>query len=138
MKWNLHTAAREFGVSRETIKKRLTVAEIEKKATYTTREIVRAIFGDIDSEKLRLCREQADKLELENAESRKTMVPVGDLVPLLGKFLSAARARLDGDPKLEREEKDKIIEDLGKCLDVACGFAPGTAPAADTAASVHG
>jgi hypothetical protein len=138
MNWSLKAASVDFAIDQITLRKRLSAAQIPKQRRYSTREICRAVFGDISSEKLRLCREQADKLELENAVSRKTMVPVGDMVGLLGKFLSAARARVDGDPKLEREEKDKIIEDLGKCLDVACGFAPGAAPAADTAASVHG
>jgi hypothetical protein len=55
-------------------------------------------------------------------ERKRKLVPVDELIPLLGKFLSAARARIDGDPKLEREEKDVIIEDLGKCLDAAFGL----------------
>jgi len=55
-------------------------------------------------------------------ERERKLVPVDELIPLLGKFLSAARARIDGDPKLERDEKDAIIEDLGKCLDAALGM----------------
>ena len=62
------------------------------------------------------------------------MAPVSELIPLFGKYCSAARARIDGDPKLDREEKDKIIEDLGKLLDVACGFAKGAEAATDSAA----
>ena len=138
MKWTLNRASEEFGVSRETLRKRLNALEIERKGTYSTKEICRAVFGDIDSEKLRLCREQADKIALENEQNRKTLVPVKDLIPLLGKFLSAARARVDSDPKLEREEKDKIIADLGKCLSVAMGLGEGTVAPADPAAEIHG
>jgi phage terminase Nu1 subunit (DNA packaging protein) len=133
MQWTINKAACEFGLSRETLRKRLTLAELDTKSTYTTKEICRAVFGDINSERLRLTREQADKLALDNEQSRRSLVPVQELIPMLGKFLSAARARIDGDPKLEREEKDKIIEDLGKCLDVAHGLTQGTAPAVDAA-----
>lgn len=133
MQWSLKKAAAEFGVSRETLKKRLTIAEIPTKPTYSTKEICRAVFGDLNNERLRLTREQADKLALENEQTRKIMAPVTELIPLFGKYCSAARARIDGDPKLDREEKDKIIEDIGKLLDVACGLTSGAAPVADPA-----
>ena len=133
MTWTLTNAAGEFGVTRETLRKRITLAELPQKTHYTTKEICRAIYSDIANERTRLVREQADKVALENQSSRKELVPPSELLPKLGKFLESAKARIEGDPKLDRCEKDKIIEDLGKLLDVALNCA--SVPAGDTNAT---
>lgn len=68
------------------------------------------------------CESETELNRLTIDQKKRRLVPVDELIPILGKFLSAARARIDGDPKLEREEKDVIIEDLGKALDAALGM----------------
>ena len=136
MKWTLTNAGIEFGVSRETLRKQLTVAEIPKKDTYSTKEICRAVFGDIENERLRLCREQADKLALDNEQSRQQLVPLSELLPKLEQYVAAARARIDGDPKLDRDEKDKIMRDIARVGTVAIGCGPGPGSGDDAAAAV--
>lgn len=53
------------------------------------------------------------------AARQRTMVPVAEAVQVLGKFLSEAKGKIYGHPKLEQEEKDALLECLGQCLDVA-------------------
>jgi hypothetical protein len=123
VRWTLKLAAAEFGPTERTIKQRLNQLGITPGAggMFSTRQIHSAIC-DFDADIKRRAKADADGAEMDVAERKRKLVPVSELIVVIGKFLSAARARIDGDPKLDREEKDKIIEDLGKCLDVACGM----------------
>ena len=62
-------------------------------------------------------------------QKRGQLAPVAEVAAIYNKYLASAKSRIDGDPKLGREEKDKIIEDLGHLLDVAFGVPSPTAPA---------
>jgi hypothetical protein len=68
MKWNLSTAALEFGASRETISRGLRANGVTVTAgnDYTTRQIYTALAGDLKYERTRRERAEADKAEREN------------------------------------------------------------------------
>jgi hypothetical protein len=134
LQWDQLMICREFGMDSRTVAKRLAAVDLGEKSRWNTGEVCKAMFGNMAGERLRLVKEQADKLALENETRRETLVPVADLVQRLGKYLSAARARIDGDPKLDRDEKDKIITDLGQMLSVLRGTRAGPAPADDVSA----
>lgn len=84
---------------------------------YSIRDLVRAILGgDIEAEKLRKTREEADKLALANARSRGELVEIASVKKLGEKIMVAIRNRLLNMP-LTDEEKDRCLKellDLGK------------------------
>jgi phage terminase Nu1 subunit (DNA packaging protein) len=86
-------------------------------ALYAIRDLVRAILGgDIEAEKLRKTREEADKLALANARSRGELVEIASVKKLGEKIMVAIRNRLLNMP-LTDEEKDRCLKellDLGK------------------------
>lgn len=62
-------------------------------------------------------------------EKQRKLVPVAELGPIIGKFLTEAKSKIYGHPKLEQEEKDALLECLGQCLDLAFGIpAPEAEP----------
>lgn len=131
-RWTKEVAAREFNINPRTLANRITTFAIEpgNDGMFSTKQICDAVFSDIDAEKLRLTREQADKLELENETSRGNLIHVEELVQRLGKFLSAAKLRIYSNQKLENEEKDKLVGMLAACLNSVDGteVIPGSNP----------
>lgn len=75
IKWSVNRAAGEFGVTHQTLTRRLLAhgTQPDENGCYSTQQICAAVFGDKEGEKIRLTKEQADKLELENAKTRKEM-----------------------------------------------------------------
>jgi phage terminase Nu1 subunit (DNA packaging protein) len=116
-----------------TVAKYLRARELPSEGLSTS-QVFSAMFGDIDSEKLRLTKEQADKLERENREAEGKLINVVTLAQNLQRFLSAARQRILSNIKLDEEEKDKILIELGQCL--ASADKP-TTPDVQPAAPLH-
>ncbi len=76
-RWSIYRASLEFGVTRETITRALAQsgADIQKGATYPTRQIFLALAGDIKGERLRVVKATADRVE------RQNQVETGKLIP---------------------------------------------------------
>lgn len=72
----MERAAREFGVDKETISKRVTAQGIiaGKDRCFSTAEICAAVFGDIESEKLRSERHKANLLEMDEMERKGVLI----------------------------------------------------------------
>ena len=112
MNWTITRAAPEFGTTRETLKRRIASVGLPSKAKYTTKEVVKALFGDMAGEKLRLTREQADKLALDNAETRSDLVSSIEEQAIVERGLSAMTQAVLAAANLEDEDKDKILNHL--------------------------
>ena len=126
IRWGVETAATEFQINPRTLRKRLKALSLEpKRGKYSTKQICAAVFGDMDGERLRLVREQADCQAIENAQARGELIHVDNLIPKLTQFTSAARQRILSNLKLDESEKDKILGDLCGCLDCFGGGAAG-------------
>jgi hypothetical protein len=79
---------------------------------YSIRDLVRAVLGgDIEAEKLRKTREEADRLALMNARSRGELVEIAAVKKLGEKVMIAIRNRLLNMP-LTDDEKDRCLLDL--------------------------
>lgn len=100
---------REFGLDSRTLGKRLADAELDHKEEFGTQEIFAALVGDLSSERIRLTREQADKIALENAESRRELIRASELLPMLERGIGAIKAHILSASNIEREDKDKIL-----------------------------
>lgn len=132
LKWSLPMVEQECGMDHRTAGKRFKAQDLQPddKGKWTTKQVLSMLFGDYESERLRLTREQADKLALENAEARRELVSVAEVSESLGKFFSAAKQRIYSNPKLEDEEKDRIARELQQAIDSLSGGS--SAPAGDT------
>ena len=77
VRWTLRTAAAEFDVSRETLKGRLIRAGISPAADdrYSTKQILAALVGDFDGQKLRKLTAEADLAELARGEMDGKLLP---------------------------------------------------------------
>lgn len=117
IRWSKWRAAQEFGIDQKTLTGRITRYGIEegKDKCFSTKQICDAIYGDIDGEKLRLTKEQADKLEIENAESRRQLIPAAEFVEVASRGLQAMTATILGMTDLTIEHREKIIQQLREC-----------------------
>ncbi len=136
IRWEVERAAREFDISPRTLRNRLTVYSIEvgSDRKFSTKQICSAIFGDIDGERLRLTRAQADEKELANSQTRLELVNFSDLLELTHRALSAIKSTVMGMTHLKIEDREAIINQLR-----SAGEAVVNGPGGDaTAAEIHG
>ena len=108
LRWNRLEIAREFGMDARTVGKRLAESDLDAKETFSTKEVFAAMMGDLGMERIRLTREQADKVALENAKERGELVDARSLAERVNKAISAIKAHIQSST-LEREDKDKIL-----------------------------
>lgn len=102
MKWTLKKGSVEFDVHTDTLAKRLRAAgfNIGKGQRYTTLQIMEALFGDLEKERIRLTRAQADVAEVDRQETLEALVPkeveraslASVLVPLRSQLLAMSAA----------------------------------------------
>ena len=100
IKWTINTAAAEFCVSKDTIRRGLNREGIEPAETYTTKEILRAMGGDFRFESTRRQRAEADRLERENRLADGEIVTVDEAAEVYGNKLAAIVQNLDSLPAL--------------------------------------
>jgi DNA transposition AAA+ family ATPase len=96
MKWTVHKAAIEWGVDRKSLAKWLSVLgfDLKKGKTYHTRDISRAVVGDLDFERTRNERAAASLRELELAQKKAELVPMSEAQQLYTLALLPIRQRL--------------------------------------------
>jgi phage terminase Nu1 subunit (DNA packaging protein) len=118
VRWSLLHAQAEFGVDRKTLQKRLNAEEVEpgKDGKYSTKQIASAVFGDIQGERLRKTREEADNLALKNAELRGELASVEAVKSIGAEFCLSMRAKILAS-QLEQEAKNEILADIAAMAD---------------------
>lgn len=135
IRWTKEKAATEFGINPRTLAGRLATQGIRPAADqrFSTSDICKAVFGDIDGERLRLIREQADKASLENAKTRGDLVSASDMRKVVERGLAAMIEAVKAASNLEHEDKAKILNHIKRCGEsVVSGVANG-----DNAAELH-
>jgi phage terminase Nu1 subunit (DNA packaging protein) len=78
---------------------------------WSTRQVCAIVFGDKEGERLRLTTEQADKVALENAEKRRELVHIDEILAGASRFIAAAKSRILASSMTD-EEKDQVLQDL--------------------------
>jgi hypothetical protein len=96
IRWTAYEAACEFDIHRDTLSRRLKQAGIEpgEDGKWSTKQIAAAVFGDIDSEKLRVERHRANLLELEENERRRMLIPAHSVSETWGAMHVAIRTAI--------------------------------------------
>lgn len=95
MNWTATNAAKEFGVSRETVLRGLRAIghDTTKGKEYPTKTIHQALAGDLKAEKIRETRARADLLELERREKEGDIISVAEAKQHQSAVLSTIRQR---------------------------------------------
>jgi len=119
LRWNRQMITRELGMDARTIGKRLVASGLDGRDQFSTREVFDAMLGDLTAERTREAKERADKLALENAQSRAELVSVRDVAPVIGKALESIKATITAASNLEAEDKEKIIVACRQCYESA-------------------
>ncbi|MEY4385139.1 MAG: Phage packaging protein Nu1 [Verrucomicrobiota bacterium] len=107
----LDQAAAEFGIDRRTLARALseTNAEAGRDKCFSILQCHRACFGDLDAEKLRLTREQADKLAMENAAKRGELVEAKVVADAINRAIGSIRGYILGLTHLPEDDRDEIL-----------------------------
>ena len=113
IRWTPTQAGQEFDIDRKTIQKRLAAADIHPGTDdkYSTKQIASAVFGDIQGERLRKTREEADNLALRNAEMRGELVSVTLVKQMVSEIILANKQTVLAS-QLEQETKNEILANL--------------------------
>lgn len=116
IRWNIETAAREFKINPRTLSQRLTAASVThgKDKRYSTVQIVRAIYSDLESERIRKTRAEADQVELENAEARRELVPILEFRQAASAVVVEAVRIVRSWTKLTEDEQDEFLRQIRK------------------------
>ena len=111
-----------------TVGKRIASAGLKPSAKgYRTAEVVRAIFGDYEGERLRKIREEADGLAIKNAKERGHLIEAEDVkkkwmdeCALIKQRLLTIPVKIEGrfgpevGGEVDREVRDALTELSGK------------------------
>lgn len=113
--WSIEMAARELGTDARTISKRLTTAGIDAgpDGFWSTKQIVAAYCGDLESERIRKTRAEADQIEKQNRKLDGELVDVEEFVKKYAPIF-VSMSRVVKSSKLTDEEKDSILNELAK------------------------
>jgi hypothetical protein len=114
LRWSLDAACREFGITSHTLHKRLVAvnerADLEDKC-YSTEQIITAVFGSIQGERLREVREKADNLALKNASLRGELLDRMELAKALEPIFLAVRQIISAS-SLSKEMRDDLLNTI--------------------------
>ena len=110
IRWNLLKAQKEFGISRDVLKGKLDQAGEQpgEDSCYGTPQILAAIYTDAKEERVRLTREQADKLALENAQTRREQAPMEQVEKVWTAWAIGIRDAVR-DQEMPHEMKENIL-----------------------------
>ena len=75
---------------------------------YSTKQIAGAVFGDKEGERIRLLKEQADKVELENAQTRREQAPMAQVEKVWTAWAIGIRDAVR-DQEITAEQKQNIL-----------------------------
>ena len=136
LRWTLEVSASEFNINPRTLAKRIKVAGIEpgKDRKFSTAQICAAVFGDIDGERLRLIKEQADEKALANSQSRGELVNYEAALEILRRAHSAITSTILGMTHLTIEDRETIINQVRAAGEAGVGVTH----TASSAAALHG
>jgi hypothetical protein len=113
LRWNIDVAGREFGLASPTVRKALNKSGAipNKDGLYTTRQLIGAIFGAIDLEKLRTQEQITKKYQLDNTIVEASVVNKAALMKVLSAVADAMVSRIRAS-ELSRQAQDDLLLNL--------------------------
>lgn len=112
-RWTIRGAAVAFDVVSETLRGKLIAANERPDSddTFSTRQILTALYSDIHGERLRRTRAEANSLELKTAILAREYLNRRNLFPALGSIIIESGRIIDSSP-LSAETKAELRQQL--------------------------
>ena len=109
-KWDVRAAAREFGLTVDTLRRKLNAAKQVPAAagTWTTAQIVAALYGDIHGQRLRKTSAEATHWELKNQVLTGESLPRALLTPALTEIFVIIRQLIEASSMTTSEKRDLL------------------------------
>jgi hypothetical protein len=114
LRWSVLAATREFNIHRDTLAKRFSEADIKpgNDGLYSTAQILTALNGDIEGEKLRKLRLTNEREELKNAQLRCELAPLKEVSSALQATVLAIRSQILSAHDIPDDRKDSLLSNL--------------------------
>ena len=108
LRWSLFKASREFGTAEITLGKKLGEAgEVAgPDECFSTRQILRGLYGEVYAERLRKTKEEADMVGLKNAAMRGDFLSRFELQNLFGQIAHAILEIIKSSGLTKEEQND--------------------------------
>jgi len=115
VRWTIEGAASEFGLNPRTVAQRVKGAGVlaGSDGLFSSVDIHRAIWGDLDRERLRKVTEEADDLAIANTTARDELVDKADFLKRFEPIYAAMRQKVMGSSMTDAE-KDGLLGELTK------------------------
>jgi hypothetical protein len=112
-RWNVDVAAREFGWAAPTLRKALNKdrAIPDEGGCYSTKQLLSAVFGAIDLEKLRTQEQITKKYQLDNRIVEASVIDRAALLKALAQVADSMSHRITSS-SLARNEQEDLLRDL--------------------------
>lgn len=118
LRWSISSAAREFSIGRETLRKRLAGSgEVAADGTYTTKQICAAIYGDKEAASIRLKDAQAETAEIENAKAKGKLISV-EAAAILNRRVATAIRQIILRLPLSKEQRQEVLAEIQRLKEV--------------------
>ena len=106
-------AAPEFDINPKTLSKRIKTGNIVpgSDGKFSTVQICAAAFGDIQGERLRKTRAEADEKEIKNKRMLGRLIDRDVVSSVINRFAATIRAKVMASP-LPIEDRNEILNDL--------------------------
>ena len=113
LRYTLRGAASQFGCSPESVRKKLIELGEEPDAnqTFSTSQIIKVLFSDEKSERLRRTRAEANLFEARAAILKGEHLNKAALVEVMSAIVSAIKQIIEGS-ELGQERKSEILQNL--------------------------
>lgn len=117
-RWTLATAAFEFGIDRAALAKRLRALGIEPGADgcYSTLQVCSARFGNLEMERTRKAREDADAAERENKIANRELCYLHNVIKLVEDVAIGIRQLILAS-KVSKQDQDDLLAELKALFD---------------------
>jgi len=113
LRWNVEVGGRELGLANATLRKALNKSGAipDEHGCFSTRQLIAAVFGAIDLEKLRTQEQITRKYQLDNAIVEASVVRKDELMKVLGAVADAMTSRIRAS-ELSRHAQDDLLRDI--------------------------
>lgn len=110
IEWSTEQAAAEFDINPRTLSKRFKQLGIEPSLAggkrFSTKQVCSAVFGDIDGERLRKTKLEADLLELENGRLKSELLPRDEVLRTWSDVIVSIRQVIKGSHLSDTEQRE--------------------------------
>jgi hypothetical protein len=114
LRWSIKRAGKEFSVSEETLIKRFALYKEKPDPvthTYSTIQLVLALYGDLQGERLRELKARADNWELRNGALKGELLERTEITRSGEAFFISVKAFVESS-SMTRDEKNDFLESL--------------------------